>query len=58
MASAFASREKAPQSKEQKKVSSLAKRDSNAARDRQKSGPCVIVYQNPDLIKPEVPASE
>jgi len=50
MASAFVSRSPAPQSKEQKKISSLAQRPSKAANERAKSGKCVVLYRKPDMV--------
>lgn len=45
MTSAFVSRSPAPKTKEQKKVSALAKRISSATRKAHQSGPCVVLFK-------------
>jgi hypothetical protein len=48
MSSIFVSRSPAPQTKEQKKISSLVLKPSSAAKKRMLPGACVVVYKKPE----------
>jgi hypothetical protein len=48
MSSIFVSRSPAPQTKEQKKISSLVLKPSTAAKKRMLPGPVTVLYKKPE----------